>query len=89
MSKSTTGAKRGRRIMTGPLKELDLEVLRLAANGHDDPAIVRQLGINRAVLDRHWRSIYGKLNAANRDHAVAKALQRRIVERSQDAEEDR
>jgi DNA-binding CsgD family transcriptional regulator len=49
-------------------------VLRLAANGHTNAQIARELGIHPRTVDRHLAEVYTRLGARDRAHAVAIAL---------------
>lgn len=57
-----------------PLTRRELQVLRLAANGHTDTAISRALFIAESTVMFHMRRICTKLEASNRAHAAALAL---------------
>lgn len=49
-------------------------VLRLAANGHTNAQIARELDIHPRTVDRHLAEVYARLGARDRAHAVAIAL---------------
>ena len=49
-------------------------VLRLAANGHTNAQIGRELDIRPRTVDRHLAEVYARLGARDRAHAVAIAL---------------
>jgi DNA-binding CsgD family transcriptional regulator len=57
-----------------PLAERELQVLRLAANGHPNTEIGARLYITEDTVKTHLRRINAALRARNRAHAVALAL---------------
>ena len=61
------------------LTERELDVLRLMAQGKNNPEIAEQLIVSRSTVKFHISSILGKLSAASRTEAVAIALQRKLV----------
>ncbi|WP_185909179.1 response regulator transcription factor [Streptomyces sp. WAC01280] len=61
--------------MSGGLTERQLDILRLAANGHTDQAIAHQLGISLHTVRDQWRwGIKPRLGAIDRTNAVALAF---------------
>ncbi len=54
----------------------ELDVLSLLASGFNDKLIARDLGIAVATVKVHAKSVYGKLHANSRLHAVAVARSR-------------
>jgi DNA-binding NarL/FixJ family response regulator len=52
-------------------------ILRLAAEGHANPAIADILGVAHGTVRNHISNIYGKLNVDNREAAVRVARQMR------------
>jgi LuxR family maltose regulon positive regulatory protein len=62
-----------------PLTERELEVLRLAAAGLSNQAIAEQLFLTVGTVKSHLHSIYGKLDAAGRFSAVARARELHLV----------
>jgi DNA-binding CsgD family transcriptional regulator len=59
------------------LSARELEVLRLAADGHDNDAIARELTLSVRTVERHLHNIYAKLDVsgrAARAAAVARLL---------------
>lgn len=56
-----------------PLTARELEILRLIAAGHSNPEIAAALILTVGTVKAHTHHIYGKLNAANRTQAVARA----------------
>ena len=61
------------------LTEREMDVLRLMAQGKNNPDIAEQLIVSRSTVKFHISSILGKLGAASRTEAVAIALQRKLV----------
>lgn len=66
-----------------PITTRQLEVLRLAANGHSNDSIGRRLNISPTTVNHSLRSTYLKLGARDRTHAVAIAIVRGLI-REQD-----
>lgn len=62
--------------MTAPhLSPRQLDIVRLAANGHTDQAIAHLLGLSLHTVRDQWRAlIKPRLGAVDRTHAVALAL---------------
>jgi PAS domain S-box-containing protein len=58
----------------------ELEVLRLATEGHTGPAIAEQLFVSPATIKTHFEHIYEKLGVRDRAAAVALALRTGIIE---------
>lgn len=56
-----------------------LEVLRLAANGHTNAEIARQLWIAEDSVKSHMRLAYEQLGARDRTHAIAICLVRGLI----------
>ena len=52
----------------------ELEVLSLAARGMVNKEIARALGLSGPTVKNHFQSVYRKLDANDRAHAVFKAL---------------
>lgn len=62
------------------LSEREMAVLRLVAGGHANKQIAWQLTISEDTVKAHMKNIFGKLDAADRTHAVTIALRRGIIE---------
>src|SRR5688572_21471042 len=62
------------------------DVIRLASDGLTDKQIAKSLSVAAATLKTYWARIRTKLNAVNRVHAVAKALQVMFREAQLDSE---
>jgi DNA-binding CsgD family transcriptional regulator/tetratricopeptide (TPR) repeat protein len=58
----------------------ELEVLRLLAEGHTNPAIGERLYVSSRTVDRHVSSLLRKLDAGTRGQAVAAARRLGLVE---------
>jgi LuxR family maltose regulon positive regulatory protein len=56
-----------------PLSERELEVLRLLARGASNQALAEALFVSTNTVKKHLGNIFGKLDAANRTAAVARA----------------
>jgi DNA-binding NarL/FixJ family response regulator len=52
-----------------PLTTRELEILRLAAQGHTNSAIARQLWVTEQTVKFHLSNTYRKLGVANRTQA--------------------
>jgi ATP/maltotriose-dependent transcriptional regulator MalT len=59
--------------LSEPLSERELEVLALAAVGKTNQEIARELFVALSTVKTHIKNIYGKLDARNRTHALARA----------------
>jgi len=55
------------------------EVLKLAALGHSNKEIARELSITQDTVKKHMQSILGKLHASSRIHAVIQATRAGII----------
>ncbi len=67
-------------ISDGHISVRERECLTWAANGKTSWEISQILGVTESTIIYHLRNATRKLNAANRLHAVAKALQASIIE---------
>jgi two-component system nitrate/nitrite response regulator NarL len=64
----------------GPsLTPRELDVLRLAADGHPNAEIARQLLVSTATVKSHLQNVFEKLEAPDRAAAVARAIRRGLV----------
>ncbi|KTE16710.1 response regulator [Sphingopyxis sp. H115] len=61
------------------LSEREIAVLELAAGGNANKQIAWQLSISEDTVKAHMKSIFAKLGAADRTHAVAIAAKRGII----------
>jgi DNA-binding CsgD family transcriptional regulator len=62
------------------LSPRELEVLRLAAEGHSGPAIARDLVVSPSTIKTHFEHIYAKLGVGDRAGAVAYALRTGMID---------
>jgi len=60
--------------MAYPLTNRKWQVVELAAHGHTDKAIARQLKISEHTVKHHWFNIRLKVQGRNKTHAVVLAL---------------
>jgi DNA-binding CsgD family transcriptional regulator len=80
------GAALGRRL-TGDrpevgetrLSDREREVLQLAADGYDGPAIAEHLLVSPATIKTHFLHVYEKLGVNDRSAAVARALRQGLI----------
>lgn len=56
------------------LTQRELDVVRLAANGHPNKSIAATLGISVQTVQVHFRNIFGKLDVNNRSEAIMYAI---------------
>jgi DNA-binding CsgD family transcriptional regulator len=68
------GEDGARPATSSPLTQRELEVLALAANGLNGPAIAEALVLSPATVRTHFGHIYEKLGVCDRAAAVAKAM---------------
>jgi LuxR family maltose regulon positive regulatory protein len=62
-----------------PLSERELEVLALLVAGLSGPEIAGTLTVSLNTVKTHLKSVYGKLSVHNREQAIARARELRIV----------
>lgn len=62
-----------------PLSDRELEILRLIADGYANPEIAARLVIAVATVKKHVNNIFGKLGAAHRAQAVARARELKLL----------
>ncbi len=62
-----------------PLSPRELEVIRLAADGHSGPQIAALLFVSPATIKTHFENIYAKLGVSDRAAAVATALRQGLI----------
>jgi LuxR family quorum-sensing system transcriptional regulator SolR len=64
-----------------PLSTREQECLQLAAGGMTSSQIGASLGIGERTVHQHFSNLLGKLGAANRHEAIAKATAAGLIER--------
>jgi len=64
-----------------PLSPRERECLSLAANGMTSAQIGQSLGIGERTVHQHFSNLLGKLGAANRHEAIAKATAAGLIQR--------
>ena len=62
-----------------PLSGREIEILRLVSDGCANKAIAWRLSISEQTVKFHLKSIFGKLDVADRTHAVTVAARRGII----------
>jgi LuxR family maltose regulon positive regulatory protein len=65
--------------MAEPLTGRELEVLRLIAAGRSNQHIARELFVSLDTVKKHVTHLLGKLGAANRTEAAARARQLGLI----------
>ena len=73
-------AQLARHVGDEGLSAREIEVLRLVAGGNSNKRIAGYLAISEETAKAHLRSIFGKLRAADRTHAVTLGLKRGIIQ---------
>lgn len=66
-------------IQPSALSEREMEVLQLLAEGHSTPEIANTLFISQKTVKNHLASIYEKIDARDRTHAVIRAVKIGII----------
>jgi HD-GYP domain-containing protein (c-di-GMP phosphodiesterase class II) len=81
---AASGAEATRRV-PGPagLTPREVEVLRLVAAGHSNPAIAERLSISRRTAEHHVQHIYEKIGLSTRAGATVFAMQHDLLRPSQ------
>ena len=62
-----------------PLSGREIDILRLVSEGCANKEIARRLSISEQTVKAHLKSIFGKLDVADRTHAVTVAARRGII----------
>lgn len=62
-----------------PLSERELEVLGLMAEGYSNSDIANRLYLSIATVKKHGTNIFGKLSVANRQEAIERARELRLI----------
>jgi len=63
-----------------PLSEREVAILRLVSVGQANKQIASKLGLSEETVKGHLKSIFAKLDVADRTHAVTMAVRRGIIE---------
>ena len=63
-----------------PLTSREIDILRLIAQGKANKEIAHQIGVGEETVKAHLKSIFAKLDVADRTHAVTLAVKRGIIE---------
>jgi DNA-binding NarL/FixJ family response regulator len=63
-----------------PLSEREIAILRLVSVGHANKQIAARLRLSEETVKGHLKSIFAKLDVADRTHAVTVAARRGIIE---------
>jgi DNA-binding NarL/FixJ family response regulator len=61
------------------LSDREIDILRLVSEGQANKQIARGLSISEETVKAHLKSIFGKLDVADRTHAVTVAVRRGII----------
>ena len=67
-------------IANDPLTDREVTVLRLVAMGKANKQVASELGLAEETIKAHLKTIFLKLNVADRTHAVTVAAKRGIIE---------
>lgn len=67
-------------VLEDPLTEREVEVLSLAAWGNSNKQVAARLAITEETVKGHMKSIFSKLDATDRTHAVTIAIKRGLIE---------
>jgi len=62
------------------LSDREIEVLRRVATGNSNKIIAEQLTVSEATVKEHMKSIFSKLGANDRTHAVTIAMKRGFLD---------
>lgn len=67
-------------VASDNLSEREIEILRCVAGGNANKVIAWRLSVSEATVKAHLKSIFAKLDVADRTHAVTVAVRRGIIE---------
>ena len=67
-------------VLEDPLTEREIAVLSLAAWGNSNKLVAARLNITEETVKGHMKSIFSKLDATDRTHAVTLAIKRGLIE---------
>lgn len=68
-----------RNYTSSPLDNEDIRILQALSEGNTKTQIMETLGISRATLSAHIRTIYNKLNVGSRSEAITAGKTQRII----------
>jgi LuxR family maltose regulon positive regulatory protein len=77
--RTATGSPQAVRLLSEPLSERELEVLRLVAAGKSNREISGQLFVTVDTVKKHLTHIFGKLGVRSRTQAVARARELGLI----------
>lgn len=69
-----------RHVIDEALTEREIEILRLVSVGKANKQVASELGLSEETIKGHLKSIFSKLDVADRTHAVTVAARRGIIE---------
>lgn len=67
-------------VVDDPLSAREIEILKLIAEGKANKQIAWELGLSEETVKAHLKTVYAKLDVADRTHAVTVAARRGIIE---------
>jgi len=67
-------------VLDEPLSEREVAVLSLAAVGNSNKQIAARLGISEETVKGHMKTVFAKLDATDRTHAVTLAAKRGLID---------
>ncbi|AYO80610.1 response regulator [Sphingobium yanoikuyae] len=67
-------------VLEDPLTEREIAVLSLAAWGNSNKQVAARLDISEETVKGHMKSIFSKLDATDRTHAVTLAIKRGLID---------
>jgi DNA-binding NarL/FixJ family response regulator len=69
-----------RHVVDETLSDREIAILRLVAIGKANKQVAAELGLSEETVKGHLKSIFSKLDVADRTHAVTEAARRGIIE---------
>jgi DNA-binding NarL/FixJ family response regulator len=67
-------------VLEDPLTDREIAIVTLAASGNSNKQIGAMLDITDVTVKGHMKSIFSKLGARDRTHAVTIAIKRGLIE---------